>query len=83
MADPLVGRLSQVLFDLVLFPLGILNLLWMAPVLAIWRRVWFTLKPTRQVRGKVVVITGASSGIGKVSCRPTNCPYFTSVISTL
>ncbi|GAQ81135.1 short chain dehydrogenase reductase [Klebsormidium nitens] len=65
MASNLLGDLANLLFTFVLYPLGILNLLWLAPLVAIWRSTWYLLKPKTKVKGKVVVVTGASSGIGE------------------
>lgn len=66
MASELLGNLVNLLFTFVLYPLGILNLLWLAPLVAIWRSTWYFLKVKTNVKGKVVVITGSSSGIGEV-----------------
>jgi hypothetical protein len=63
----LMGRLMSLVYGIVVYPLGILNLFWIAPTVALLRWVWRFLKWETNVKGKAVVITGASSGIGEVS----------------
>jgi D-arabinose 1-dehydrogenase-like Zn-dependent alcohol dehydrogenase len=63
----LMGRLVNLVYGIVVYPLGILNLFWIAPTVAVLRWVWRFLKRETNVKGKAVVITGASSGIGEVS----------------
>ncbi|GAQ91341.1 short-chain dehydrogenase reductase [Klebsormidium nitens] len=52
-------------YAMVLYPIGVLSLLWIAPTLAVLRRLWRMVSWERSVRGKAVVIHGASSGIGE------------------
>ncbi|GAQ81980.1 short chain dehydrogenase reductase [Klebsormidium nitens] len=59
-------RLLNVLFNLTLFPGGILVLLVLIPGLWVFRFLYKTfVKKEMRVAGKTVIITGASSGIGE------------------
>lgn len=63
-----MDTLVHLLLNVTLFPLGVIALITILPGLWFFRFIWKTLfKKERRVRGKTVIITGASSGIGEVS----------------
>jgi len=61
-----MDTLVHLLLNVTLFPLGVIALITILPGLWFFRFIWKTLfKKERRVRGKTVIITGASSGIGE------------------
>lgn len=67
-------ELTHVVLNTVLIPVGIVFLLFATPIAAVVRSLSWIYRAIfpETVAGKVVIITGASSGIGEVrSCCPT------------